>query len=1050
MDSRQDEQEKRITMKSSSISLMFQPRRALTLANSADSRNATERTQSQSGNDSAPHPYLINLIDSPGHVDFSSEVSSAARLTDGALVLIDVVEGVSTQTRSVLMQAFKEKVKPCLVLNKIDRLITERQLTPAETYKQLSRILEEVNVLMSTLAAAQLFQSAEESDKQTKKQQQQRSTVDSSAEGTDEGNTRSSYSIEGFDENLDSEAFFSPAKGNVAFASAFDGWAFRVNHFAELFSKKLGMKRELLQKTLWGEYYLNKKTKRVMRRPSSKGAQDTMFVSFIMQNIHEIYSSIFLYPYDSDKIEKILSKFGMTSESVKRLDRRQQMQKIMSTWLPLSDAVLEMVVEHLPNPIEAQRNRILKLIPELTHNSLNVPVFAGKTSISKAVNRNERAKMREYRRKLKRNLVQCDASETAEVMVFVSKMLEVDTLPSAYIHKQVFRPKAFDRKLIVAKGGVLEFGSDDSDETDSVQASSDTKDGDNSVVVIGASEEGSASARAEQQIETAEQHFVGFARIFSGTIRPGQKLQILGPRYNALNPNEHRVEITVDKLYLLMGRSLEYVEEVPAGNIFGISGISEHILKSATIASSPYAPIFTAMYQHVAPIVKIAVEPKHVSDMPALIHGMKLLNQSDPSVEAFVTETGEHVIMTSGEVHAERCLRDLREKFANIEIEFSPPLVSFKETIVSTEGIKQEPVIVSTADKSTTLHIRAIPLPLTIARFIDENSDRLRKLADEEMIDSEYDTFEVYDELRQRFEEAGKEWAARWDRVWSLGPRRFGPNVLLNNITEYSSPFFKPLSSRIRSSFESTEGAEGGEDGETAECLSTASHNIKRLAQFDSSIVTGFQIATLDGPLCGEPMWGVCFIIDSIDFGDVESDNEGGAEVSSPYGSVGGQLISAVSEGCRRTFENSSRRLVEAMYRCEMQATQDALGQAYAVLRKRRARVINEVLEEGSGLFNISSYLPVAESFGFAVELRTKTSGQAQPQLAFSHWEILDVDPFFFPKTEEEIEEFGEYEDKAPNIARDYIDEVRTRKGLQVRKQLVEAGEKQRTLARKK
>eukprot|EP01018_Ginkgo_biloba_P041159 Gb_08336 [translate_table: standard] len=106
MDYLDDEQQRDITMKSSSIALQFRD-------------------------------HMINLIDSPGHIDFCGEVSITARLSDGALVLVDAVEGFHIQTHAVLRQAWIEKVTPCLVLNKMDRLITELKLTPMEAYSRL-------------------------------------------------------------------------------------------------------------------------------------------------------------------------------------------------------------------------------------------------------------------------------------------------------------------------------------------------------------------------------------------------------------------------------------------------------------------------------------------------------------------------------------------------------------------------------------------------------------------------------------------------------------------------------------------------------------------------------------------------------------------------------------------------------------------------------------------------------------------------------------------------------------------------------------------------
>ena len=106
------------------------------------------------------------------------------------------------------------------------------------------------------------------------------------------------------------------------------------------------------------------------------------------------------------------------------------------------------------------------------------------------------------------------------------------------------------------------------------------------------------------------------------------------------------------------------------------------------------------------------------------------------------------------------------------------------------------------------------------------------------------------------------------------------------------------------------------------------------------------------------------------------------------YGPFSGQLISAMKEGCRRAFLAQPARLMSAMYTCDILATAEVLGKLYAVLGRRNGRVCAEEMREGSTVFSIKAVVPVAESFGFAEEVRKKTSGLASPQLVFSHWEV--------------------------------------------------------------
>merc|ERR1711916_390592 len=137
----------------------------------------------------------------------------------------------------------------------------------------------------------------------------------------------------------------------------------------------------------------------------------------------------------------------------------------------------------------------------------------------------------------------------------------------------------------------------------------------------------------------------------------------------------------------------------------------------------------------------------------------------------------------------------------------------------------------------------------------------------------------------------------------------------------------------------------------------------------------------------------------------------------------------------------------EPVFDFDIRTSAETLGKVYAVMSKRRAKIVFEDMNEGTSVFTIKGILPVVESFGFGDEVQKKSSGATSVQLEFSKFVEMNVDPFFVAKTEEEIEEFGEENvGVPPNLARKLIDDVRRRKGLFVEEKLVEHAEKQRTL----
>ncbi|XVE86557.1 hypothetical protein DITRI_Ditri18aG0042800 [Diplodiscus trichospermus] len=977
MDYLDEEQRRAITMKSSSIALHYKD-------------------------------YEINLIDSPGHMDFCSEVSTAARLSDGGLVLVDAVEGVHIQTHAVLRQSWIEKVTPCLVLNKIDRLICELKLSPMEAYNRLLRIVHEVNGIMSAYKSEKYL-----------------SDVDS---------ILASPSGEVSDENLEfiedeEEDTFQPQKGNVAFVCALDGWGFTINEFAEFYASKLGASTAALQKALWGPRYFNPKTKMIVGKKGLGGGSKArpMFVQFVLEPLWQVYQAALEPDGDKGMLEKVIKSFNLSvpPRELQNKDPKILLQAIMTRWLPLSDAVLSMVVKCMPDPIAAQSLRISRLLPK-------------RGILDKGVDSNVLAEADLVRKSVEA----CDSSPEAPCIAFVSKMFAVPT------------------KMLPQRGPHGEILNNFSDEG-------------------GTSE--------------SDECFLAFARIFSGVLTSGQRIFVLSALYDPLrgeSMQKHVQEAELHSIYLMMGQGLKPVASARAGNVVAICGLGQHILKSATLSSTRNCWPFSSMAFQVAPTLRVAIEPSDPADMGAFMKGLRLLNRADPFVEVTVSSRGEHVLAAAGEVHLERCIKDLKERFAKVSLEVSPPLVSYKETIEGDLSNPLEDLKLLSAGSDyvekispngrCVIRVRVMKLPSTLTKVLDESSHVLPDIIGGK-VEQSGKSLEIHglspggdknpiEVLRKRIvgalesdifgnengqdlaEKCKGKWLKFLRRIWALGPRQVGPNILFtpdykrennnDSVLIHGSPH---ISLKLGlADYSGTADMAAVTSSEVTQPLYLEAESL------ENSVLSGFQLATAAGPLCEEPMWGLAFVVEA--YISPSTARASYSEANQPYEQYGlftGQVMTAVKDACRAAMLQRKPRLVEAMYFCELNTPTEYLGPMYAVLARRRARVLKEEMQEGSSLFTVHAYVPVSESFGFADELRRWTSGASSALLVLSHWEALPEDPFFVPKTEEEMEEFGDGSSVLPNTARKLIDAVRRRKGLPVEEKVVQHATKQRTLARK-
>ena len=663
--------------------------------------------------------FLLHLVDAPGHLDFVDEAAAALRLADGVLLCVDAAEGPNAGTAAAARLAAGAGAPVCLVITKMDRLITELRLPPADAYLKLRLIVEQVNGLLADAAAGS-------------------APVGGPA--------------------VAAPVRLNPAAGNVAFAGAGAGWSFTLPSFAQLCADvweeeeeegtgttkpaipRPAVDADALAARLWGDRWFHASSRTFKRTPPrDDGAggppPPRSFVHFVLEPLYKLYAQVIGESgpdgggggeggeggeegraaskkggppsLAANSLARHLAALGLSlAPSAYGADVAPLLKTVLPAVLGGPEGLVTLCVRHLPNPLASAPARAASL-------------YAGPPSSPPA-------------------LAIAAADAAGPLSLAVAKLIP--------------RPDASGWDAL--------------------------------------------------------------ARVMSGTLRPGAPVRVLGPGFGP-DDEEDAAPAVVGRIWSLQARYREPRTSVPAGGWALVEGVDGTMGGACTVvgASAPEAGLEWATFRPLAfggalPTARVAVEPLHPSDLPKLVEGLRGVSRSAPLLATRVEESGEHVLVGTGELALDTALRDLRELYGRLEVKVSDPAVSLCETVVETSALRAGAASPNGANR---LVMAAEPLEPGLGAAVEARR-----------LDPAWPRKRLATALS-----GGFGWDALAGRtVWGWGPDPAGGACVLLDDT-----------------------AAGGLEPAAAATLASAR----------ASIVQGFQWGAREGPLCDEPMRDVRF-----------------------------------------------------------------------------------------------------------------------------------------------------------------------------------------------
>ncbi|KNC73312.1 hypothetical protein SARC_14130, partial [Sphaeroforma arctica JP610] len=253
--------------------------------------------------------YVINVIDTPGHVNFHDEAVAALRVCDGAVVVVDAVEGVMLSTQRLLKHIVSMGLSLTLCINKVDRLFLELKLPPADAYHKLRHTIDSVNLILQECVSPP---------------------------------------------NTSNEYYVSPLLGNVVFASSASNWSFTLESFAKLYIESYGFGDQMDHKDfamrLWGDVFFNQKTRKFTKKASDSSAKRS-FVEFVLEPIYKIYSQV-VGDVDSTLVATLKDVGIYLKKDERVLNVRPLLKLVCERFFGPHSGFVDMCVQHIQSPAQ--------------------------------------------------------------------------------------------------------------------------------------------------------------------------------------------------------------------------------------------------------------------------------------------------------------------------------------------------------------------------------------------------------------------------------------------------------------------------------------------------------------------------------------------------------------------------------------------------------------------------------------------------------------------------------------------------------------------------